>query len=602
MTKIGRKKRLGSSSRSRKSLLTRYRHAANMPSASSLNRESLNRKRSSTLATLDAEQKVNDDKGVSTTRSRRSILSIKDANAITLQMLQEADRKTPSPAPSMHSRRSVISTASSSKQDRRKSAPVTPPSKKSLRSDGLSEDGVLVKRQSLHSHMDGMTAALVANLVPGIKLGESSGLVRIPSKKKQPATPDSSNSSVKKRKPDLKIPIPQQHSHFTKCDKAVDDAPVAASSGLELEKDANDSSKRHLRRRSRSTVPTTLGNSSAMSDTDSQAPIINDAFVTRRAPRRQLSPAVEAKEEEEAPFSEPVEIASPSAPRSSLDIQEADDDDTPLEDSRLEVRVYQVQDAPADYLCTAQVLSDSHSPRMLSPSTPAAIPESPYPYSNTTASDQSRPSIILRSKPAEEVQETDEVGTVSMAYRVPRVVSRRSSFSSELMLRPSSRASATSSGDMMTSNLSRSDTIGSITSLGFRNMIQSNRNSWTGSVNALDDFMEAQRSTERQEPAILGARDANKLSDNILQEKKSIDKLKQPEIAPPASPISATAPTHSTPARVALADIRTAMRPAPVDENGPLSPTPRQANVNLRNNPLALRLPTSGRSNIMSMR
>lgn len=72
-----------------------------------------------------------------------------------------------------------------------------------------------------------------------------------------------------------------------------------------------------------------------------------------------------------------------------------------------------------------------------------------------------------------------------MAYRVPRAMSRRSSFSSEILLRPSSRGSdgSPASPDLtVTHNYSRSETISSITSEGFRNMINSNRNSWTGSV------------------------------------------------------------------------------------------------------------------------
>jgi hypothetical protein len=186
--------------------------------------------------------------------------------------------------------------------------------------------------------MDGLTASLLTNLIPGIRIGESSGLSRVPSsRKKQPATPESSTSSVKKRKPDLKIPICQQHSHFTKCNQVVDDAPMAASSGFEIEKEGSDNSKRHLRRRSRPTVPAAHGERNELSDANLQTPVINDAFVTRRAPRKQLSPAVEVKEEEEAPMREPTEIASPGAPRSSLDIQEDADADTPLEDSRLEV-------------------------------------------------------------------------------------------------------------------------------------------------------------------------------------------------------------------------------------------------------------------------
>lgn len=178
-------------------------------------------------------------------------------------------------------------------------------------------------------------------------------------------------------------------------------------------------------------------------------------------------------------------------------------------------------------------------------------------------------------------KDMDEVGTVIRATRIPRAVSRRSSFSSEVLLRPSSRSSTVSSlisafspptgeKSAISSNGSqardRSSTLGSITSEGFRNMIASNRNSW-----ALSEFGNESSSlspTEAQHETTLplsirsvNRLDTNKLSGNDLKKKE-----KQKVGDRPVTPTI----TYTPPGRGSKTSI------THQDENVPPSPTPRR--------------------------
>lgn len=88
------------------------------------------------------------------------------------------------------------------------------------------------------------------------------------------------------------------------------------------------------------------------------------------------------------------------------------------------------------------------------------------------------PSIIIRTKNSTTSQnaqrdDSEEIGVVAVASRIARTPSV-SSFGSDCVLRPLSMTS-------VDENANRSSALSSITSEGFRNMIQSNRSSWTGS-------------------------------------------------------------------------------------------------------------------------
>lgn len=94
-----------------------------------------------------------------------------------------------------------------------------------------------------------------------------------------------------------------------------------------------------------------------------------------------------------------------------------------------------------------------------------------------------RPSIILLSTPSTQLQpqqlaESDEVGTIFMAQRVARAPSRISKTSDILLHRSASTRSDAGSTH------SRGSSTSSVTSPGFLNMINSNRNSWTDALPA----------------------------------------------------------------------------------------------------------------------
>ena len=175
-----------------------------------------------------------------------------------------------------------------------------------------------------------------------------------------------------------------------------------------------------------------------------------------------------------------------------------------------------------------QVLSDTTSPRLLSPTSPFVMPDSPYIDSLEQEQSGERPSIILRTRPSSNIlgdrsivnahrgvaasaggDEDDEVGTVSTATRVSRQLSRRGSFSSEIMLRPGSSLSNYSAAPSVAApshTRSHTRSASSVSSIGFLNMLASNRNSWTVSEVGNESSMvlpESLRSCEQSSSLVL---------------------------------------------------------------------------------------------------
>ena len=243
-----------------------------------------------------------------------------------MNMLGEADRKrTPSPSStaSAHSQRSVHSTLR--KQIRRKSAPVIPDSRRPF--DDLKDSGVYIKHQTVDFGVDTMTASLLTSLVPGIKIGQSSFSKRS-TRSQRPLTPNSTISSSRKKRPDLSLPIATQDSRFAKCDDVtrIHACSMSISSSVQPVAQENDSST-HLRRRSWKTASFAKANTE---EREENLDSIYDVHVTRRVARPKLSPPEEMKEEEDC-------MPSPVSSPEPLTTEHDDDDERPLEDSRLEV-------------------------------------------------------------------------------------------------------------------------------------------------------------------------------------------------------------------------------------------------------------------------
>ncbi len=178
-------------------------------------------------------------------------------------------------------------------------------------------------------------------------------------------------------------------------------------------------------------------------------------------------------------------------------------------------------------------------------------------------------------------KESDEVGTVVRATRIPRAVSRRSSFSSEILLRPSSRSSTVSSlitafsppageKSAISSNGSqardRSSTAGSITSEGFRNMIASNRNSWAPSEFGNDSGALSPTEAQHETTLPLSIRSVNRLDGNKLSG-NDLDKKEKQKVGD--RPVTPTI-TYTPPGRGSKTST------TQQDDNVPPSPTPRR--------------------------
>lgn len=202
------------------------------------------------------------------------------------------------------------------------------------------------KRRTADLTIDALTASLLANLIPGLVVGEDSisrsGSChrevegnKLGSEIAEQEHQASGPSMRARRKPDSALDLDRQGSTATRLDLTGRDQNQGATSSVQAHAVAS-STKQHLRKRSWAKAdppvhPLTIDVASAA------AYPVNDSNVTRRVRKHRLSPALEAAEEE------PPDATSPSIPRPSLESSglAVDDDDEederPLEDSRLEV-------------------------------------------------------------------------------------------------------------------------------------------------------------------------------------------------------------------------------------------------------------------------
>ncbi|KAL7009506.1 hypothetical protein EMMF5_001137 [Cystobasidiomycetes sp. EMM_F5] len=219
-------------------------------------------------AVLDDALKRNE-----TTTSRRSGLSIKDINALTQNMLEEAKQKRPrSPVQSITGRSiSVYSTASeTSRHDRRQSAPVTPSSQ-----DSKTSSGVLISRPvTVDMSVDADMRSALAKVEEGALVIEHSSITAPPSTAKSTSTP----SKHRRKPPNLNLSLKDIASHFTSFDKAGDVQPLSSiTSGFKY---GSNSKQRHLRRRSHAT--------SISVNPEETVVYVDDTYVTKRHSRPQV--------------------------------------------------------------------------------------------------------------------------------------------------------------------------------------------------------------------------------------------------------------------------------------------------------------------------
>lgn len=320
-----------------------------------MTRESANKRKSAAASELGLSTDALDKGEKQDNATRRSVLGMKDANLVTAQILADSNskkRRTPSPTPSIGSAsaRSVIS-------ERRKSAPIMPVSAKSSRhSAAISEDGVWVKRKS-EQPMDAMTAALLENLIPGVKVGRSSyqrpkrnsrvegelaaatqhvAAVRVlesttPTSSKS-ASSASSSARKHRNRQNLSLDISRNNSHFSSVDDRervlaeAYDTVVGSASAKRSEASAPTApvksedtvaaaqGQQHLRRRSWKSVS---GAILPLQDKGENMSVpVHDGNVSRRKVTPKLSPPKEVAEERDL---DELDVPQPSAPRPSLD-------------------------------------------------------------------------------------------------------------------------------------------------------------------------------------------------------------------------------------------------------------------------------------------
>lgn len=203
------------------------------------------------------------------TPHRRSALSMKDANSLTAAMLAEKKR-TPPRSPSVSSF-TFRSSQGTSAHERRRSAPITPSSYKTV-----NESGVLVGRPNDGSsyNIDSLTASLLMNMLPGMRISASaqSASDRRTSHHKSRSRDDAcashaeatSTTASKKQRPNLSLDISARESAFTKCDETVvsveanslQESPTLNTAKASGNKGQNEHTRQgqHLRRRSRKSV------------------------------------------------------------------------------------------------------------------------------------------------------------------------------------------------------------------------------------------------------------------------------------------------------------------------------------------------------------
>ena len=333
-----------------------------------MTRESANQRKSAAVSELGLSTDALEKGERQDNTTRRSVLGMKDANLVTAQILSDSKkRRTPSPTPTIGSARSVVS-------ERRKSAPITPVSDKSRHSAAISEDGVWVRRKS-EQPMDAMTATLLENLIPGVKVGRSSYQrpkrnsrleAELPATTQQVATvrvlesttptssksASSASSSARKHRnrQNLSLDISRNNSHFSKVDdrervlaEAYDTIVGSACAGgseagvptapVKSEDDASAThNQRHPRRRSWKSVS---GAILPLQDRgENMAVPAYDGNVTRRKVTPKLSPPKEVAEERDL---DEREVPHPSAPRPSLD-EDANESIVFVEQDNVEVR------------------------------------------------------------------------------------------------------------------------------------------------------------------------------------------------------------------------------------------------------------------------
>lgn len=320
-----------------------------------MTREPFNKRKSAAASELGLSTDALEEGDNHDNTTRRSVLGMKDANLVTAQILSGSKkRRTPSPTPTIGSARSIVS-------ERRKSAPITPVSDESRHSATISEDGVWVKRKS-EQPIDAMTAALLENLIPGVKVGRSSyqrpkrtsrvegeaaepsgvaqqqaAAVRVlgsttPASSRSASSASSSSNRKHRNRQNLSLDISRNNSHFSKVDdrervlaEAYDTIVGSASaSGSEAsvltapvkseDAAAATQSQRHLRRRSWKSVSGAIFPLQDQGENMAVPP--HDGNVTRRKVTPKLSPPKEVAEERDL---DELEVPQPSAPRPSLD-------------------------------------------------------------------------------------------------------------------------------------------------------------------------------------------------------------------------------------------------------------------------------------------
>lgn len=312
------------------------------------------RKRSNTLGMSSGLEKSWEDVenagefGLRTPHRRRSALAIKDANSLTAAILAEKKR-TPPRSPSVSSF-TFRSSQGTSAHERRRSAPITPSSYKTV-----DESGILVSRYTDASsyNIDSLTASLLTSMLPGMRISTSAlstsdkrnSLHRSMSRDTTDDHREVTNTTATKSRPNLSLDISAKDSTFAKCDEtSVGDSrqysngspteylAKAKASGNDSQKPQQSRQGQHLRRRSRKSISYALPDDDELDHQTKKAnhlPIDATNITTRRGGKSRLTPAVEEREEK---------VALPPAPRPSLEESYEVVDQHPIgDDSGLEV-------------------------------------------------------------------------------------------------------------------------------------------------------------------------------------------------------------------------------------------------------------------------
>jgi hypothetical protein len=254
---------------------------------------------------------------------------MKDANSLTTAMLAEKKR-TPPRSPSISSF-TFRSSQGTSAHERRRSAPITPTSYRTT-----NESGVMVSPYSAESDfkLDSLTASLLTNLLPGMRVSTASVSSRRASLHQSqgrkyenaPGTPESA-SYRNKKKAGLSLNLmdrAEDSSNPMDVDKG--ERPYTNAARASGNDAGTDKRWQHLRRRSQKSVSYAVG--SRHLDT-SVMPVDESNITTRRGAKARLSPAVESRHSAE-------DSTMPAAPRPSLDEQIEPETSHRSEEERIE--------------------------------------------------------------------------------------------------------------------------------------------------------------------------------------------------------------------------------------------------------------------------